>query len=118
VALRTMLERGKLNPRKFFAAAHRIADVAWKISTGGDLRYEEVEGRRTPDLKIMNRYLDRLAAAANRDPVLSRQFVRVAGFVERPESFFKPAILRRVLRRPRTVPAAVAVPTPSTVSPV
>ena len=120
VQLRRMLERGAVNPRKFFAAAHRVEDVAWKISTGGDLRYDGVEGKRTPDMKIMNRYLDRLAAAAQTDPVLTRQFIRVAGFVERPESFFKPAIVRRVLGRRRPAPRAIpaAAPAPSTVSPV
>lgn len=119
VQLRTMLERGRLSPRKFFAAAHRIEDVAWKISTGGDLRYEAVEGRRTPDMKVMNGYLDRLGAAANTDPVLTSQFLRVAGFVERPESFFKPRILRRVLGRRRVAAASTPAPAaaPSTVSP-
>ena len=97
VALRDILARGPLDARKFFAKAHRIEDAAWKISTGGDLRYDEVEGKRTPDTKIMNRYLDKLIAAARTDPVLTRQFLLVAGFIERPESFFKPSIVWRVL---------------------
>jgi 2-polyprenyl-6-methoxyphenol hydroxylase-like FAD-dependent oxidoreductase len=98
VQLRGMLERGRLDAHKFFAAAHRIEDVAWKISTGGDLRYDDVVGKRTPDLKLMNRYLDRLAAAAHTDATLARQFLLVAGFLARPESFFKPSIVRRVMR--------------------
>ena len=97
VALRDMLARGPLNTRKFFARAHRIEDVAWKIATGGDLRFDEVEGRRGPDTKITNRYLDWLTTAARTDPVLTRQFLLVAGFIERPETFFKPSILWRVL---------------------
>ena len=101
VALRDLLSRGPLNARAFFKRAHRIEDVAWKISTGGDLRFDEVEGKRTPDMKIMNGYLDRLTLAARTDPVLSAQFLRVAGFVERPETFFKPSIVRRVLRGSR-----------------
>ena len=97
VELKRLLARGPIDARAFFARAHRIEDVAWKISTGGDLRFEEVEGRRTPDMKFMNRYLDRLTRAAGTDPVLARQFLLVAGFIERPESFFKPSIVRRVL---------------------
>ena len=96
VALRDHLAKGPLDARKFFARAHRIEDVAWKIATGGDLRFDAVEGRRTTGGKIMNRYLDKFTLAARTDPVLSRQFLRVAGFVEGPESFFKPAIVRRV----------------------
>jgi 2-polyprenyl-6-methoxyphenol hydroxylase-like FAD-dependent oxidoreductase len=118
VALRGMLSRGAFRPLKFLARAHRIADVAWKISTGGDLRYEQVQGRRAPDMKIMNRYLDRLTAAAQTDPVLARKFLRVAGFVERPESMFAPSIAWRVLR-PRKAPANVgqtALPAPTPVA--
>jgi 2-polyprenyl-6-methoxyphenol hydroxylase-like FAD-dependent oxidoreductase len=99
VELRAMLARGPLDVRKFFAAAHRIEDVAWKISTGGDLRFDGVEGKRTPDMKLMNRYLDRLGRAAHSDPTLTVQFLAVAGFVERPESLFKPSVISRVLRR-------------------
>ena len=114
VVLRDQLGRGRLDARKFFAKAHRIEDVAWKISTGGDLRYEQVEGKRTPDMKVMNGYLDRLTAGARTDPKLARQFLLVAGFIKRPESFFKPSIVWRVLtaRRPRRAqPAAAETPT-------
>jgi 2-polyprenyl-6-methoxyphenol hydroxylase-like FAD-dependent oxidoreductase len=114
VALRDMLARGSLRPLQFLARAHRIEDVAWKISTGGDLRYEQVQGKRTPDMKIMNRYLDRLTAAAQTDPVLARKFLMVAGFMERPESMFAPSIAWRVLRprRPAAAAPAVAAPAP------
>ena len=101
--LRDMLAGGPVGARTFFRAAHRIEDVAWKISTGGDLRYPQVEGRRTRDQQFMNAYLDRLALGAHRDPVLAAQFMRVAGFIDRPEAFFKPGIVRRVLRSRRQV---------------
>ena len=105
VALRDLLARGPLDARKFFGRAHRIEDVAWKISTGGDLRFDAVEGRRTTSGKIMNRYLDKLTLAARTDPVLSRQFLLVASFIEGPESFFKPSIVRRVLAGSRAAQA-------------
>jgi 2-polyprenyl-6-methoxyphenol hydroxylase-like FAD-dependent oxidoreductase len=108
--LRDMLARGALDARAFFKAAHRIEDVAWKISTGGDLRYPEVDGRRTRGQQFMNAYLDRLAIAAHDDPVLAAQFMRVAGFIDRPEAFFKPGIVRRVLRRRLAVNDGVALP--------
>jgi 2-polyprenyl-6-methoxyphenol hydroxylase-like FAD-dependent oxidoreductase len=118
VALRDMLARGPLDARRFFKQAHRIEDVAWKINAGGDLRYPDVVGRRTRDMAIMNRYLDRLTAAAAHDPQLIRQFLRVSGFVDGPQTLFKPSIVWRVLRRPRrrllTIDAAaVASPAPA-----
>jgi 2-polyprenyl-6-methoxyphenol hydroxylase-like FAD-dependent oxidoreductase len=97
IALRDHLAAGPLDARTFFAGAHRIEDSAWKISTGGDLRYDGVVGRRGPDVKIMNRYLDRLTRKARTDAVLSAKFLRVAGFVDRPESLLAPSVMRRVL---------------------
>ncbi len=113
VALRTLLDRGPLDERKFFARAHRISDVAWKISTGGDLRFDAVVGRRTASGKVMNRYLDRLTLAARTDPVLSRQFLRVAGFIDGPQAFFKPSIVRRVLAGAKAPHPADVTPQPA-----
>jgi 2-polyprenyl-6-methoxyphenol hydroxylase-like FAD-dependent oxidoreductase len=106
VALRHVLERGDLDAKAYYRKAHRLEDVAWKISTGGDLRFEAVEGRRTPDMRVMNAYLDRLTLAARHDAVLAHQFLRVAGFIDPPTSFFKPSILWRVLRGPRVTETA------------
>jgi flavin-dependent dehydrogenase len=108
VALREMLARGPLNAKAYLAKAHRIEDVAWKISTGGDLRFAEVVGRRTRDMTLMNRYLDRVTSRAATDPVLARKFLMVAGFLERPESFFAPSVAWRALR-PRRAAAGAAV---------
>ncbi len=118
VALRDHLARGRVDALRFFATAHRIEDVAWRIAIGGDLRFDAIEGKRTPDMKIMNRYLDRLLLAARADPVLSRQFLQVAGFVARPESLFKPSVLWRVLvggRQARRTGASPSAAQPQTV---
>lgn len=115
VALRDALKRGPVDARGFFARAHRIEDVAWKIATGGDLRFDGVVGKRTPDAKVMNRYLDRLTAAARTDPVLATHFLLVAGFIRRPESFFRPSVVWRVLRggrSPRQSAEPVVTPRP------
>jgi 2-polyprenyl-6-methoxyphenol hydroxylase-like FAD-dependent oxidoreductase len=118
IALREHLAAGPLDARRFFAAAHRIEDAAWKISTGGDLRYDGVIGRRSPDVKLMNRYLGRLTRKANTDAVLADKFLRVAGFIDRPESLLAPATMRRVFfgrsrpAQPSPVPA-IAVPVAS-----
>jgi 2-polyprenyl-6-methoxyphenol hydroxylase-like FAD-dependent oxidoreductase len=113
VALRDMLGRGPVDARAFYKAAHRLEDVAWKISTGGDLRFEAVEGRRTPDMKLMNGYLDRLTLAARTDVVLAQQFLRVASFIDRPESFFRPSVVWRVLRGSRAARRAATLAAPA-----
>lgn len=98
VALRDLLGRGPLDPRTYYRKAHQLEDVAWRISTSGDLRFDEVVGRRSPDMTVMNAYLDRLARGARKDAALAHQFLRVAGFIDPPTAFFRPSILLRVLR--------------------
>ena len=119
VALRDMLQRGRLDPASYYKQAHKLEDVAWTISTSGDLRFDEVEGRRTAGMRIMNAYLDRLTIAARQDPVLAHTFLRVAGFIDPPESLLKPAIVLRALRGARTArrsPSSTSTmaPTPAT----
>jgi len=42
--------------------------------------------------------------------VLAHQFLRVAGFVDGPDSFFRPSIIWRVLRGSRAARRAPVVP--------
>jgi hypothetical protein len=59
-------------------------------------------------MRIMNAYLDRLTTAARTDAVLARKFVMVAGFVDRPESLFRPSVVWRVLRGRHAAPSSSA----------
>lgn len=118
VALRDLLGRGPIDARAFFRRAHAIEDVAWKLSASGDLRYPGVAGTRTPDMKVMSRYLDRITARAGSDPVLASTMLSVAGFLRPPQSLFAPRVLWRALRpRRATAPAARPV-TPVRPSPI
>jgi len=104
--LRTELARG-LDPLRFFRAIRPIVENPWQIATGGDLMFPAVAGPRPPMVRLINRYLARLHAAAERDEVLSAAFVRVANLLSAPPTLLAPALVRRVLRaRPAT--AAVA----------
>lgn len=85
--------------RRFYARARRIVDVPWLLATGEDLRFPQIEGRRPPGSGIMNRYLERVHAVASVDPVVCRQFFRVANLVAAPSSLMTPRILGRVLGR-------------------
>jgi 2-polyprenyl-6-methoxyphenol hydroxylase-like FAD-dependent oxidoreductase len=113
VALRDMLRRGPVDPVAYYKQAHRLEDVAWTISTSGDLRFGEVEGRRTAAMRIMNAYLDRLTLAARQDPVLAHTFLRVAGFIDPPQALLKPAVVWRSLRGARKARVRAEMPTPT-----
>ena len=86
----------------------RIVDIPWTIATGEDLRYPQVEGHRPPGFALVNRYLERVHAAASEDPVVCRKFFDVLNLLAAPPSLMSPAVAWRVLARRR--PAAVNSP--------
>ncbi|WP_431676800.1 NAD(P)/FAD-dependent oxidoreductase [Kitasatospora sp. KL5] len=105
-ALRECLAEESAEPlaQRFFRRAARITDVAWDMSVGGDLRFPFVEGRRTPRVRLLNRYVARIHRAAETDPAVGRAFLAVANLEEPPQRLMAPAMLARVLR-PRPAPA-------------
>jgi 2-polyprenyl-6-methoxyphenol hydroxylase-like FAD-dependent oxidoreductase len=84
---------------RFYARARKIVDIPWTIATGEDLRYPQVEGTRPPGFDLVNRYLERVHAAASDDPVVCRKFFYVLNLLSSPTSLMTPAVACRVLTR-------------------
>jgi 2-polyprenyl-6-methoxyphenol hydroxylase-like FAD-dependent oxidoreductase len=98
-ALQNWVENGDPHrTRRFFRAAAKIADHAWKMATGADLALPDVEGPRTVQVRLVNAYMDRLLAVAAHDPAVAASFIRVAGMVDPLPALLRPALAMRVLR--------------------
>lgn len=98
MALRECLRNGDDGlARRFFRAATKPIDSAWQLAVAGDLALPEVPGEPPLAMRVANSYLERLFTAAERDPVLSDRFLRVAGMVDQPTALFRPSTLGRVL---------------------
>ena len=85
--------------KRFYERARKIIDIPWTIATGEDLRFPQVEGKRPPGSKLVNRYLERVHAVASQDPMVCRKFFDVLNLLAAPESLLSPAIAMRVLAR-------------------
>jgi 2-polyprenyl-6-methoxyphenol hydroxylase-like FAD-dependent oxidoreductase len=96
LALRDCLGRPGLQ-RRFLRAAARAIDDAWTLATGADLAQPTVAGPRPARVRLVNAYLRRLHAAAERDPVLALAFINVVAMIERPRRLLNPGLLARVL---------------------
>lgn len=100
VALEACLRQGEARlARRFFGRASRVIDLAWRMAVGSDLRFPEIEGRRSLMTRFTNWYLVRLHRAAHHDATVSVAFLKVMNMLEPPASLMRPGILWPVLRR-------------------
>ncbi len=105
MTLRRLLAAGSADdPRRYFKAIAAAIDVPWDIAVGADLAFPGVPGRRSAKVRVVNRYLPKLHAAAAHDVAPARSLIRVIGLQDRPEGLIRPDRALRVLygnlRRP------------------
>jgi hypothetical protein len=112
-ALRDSLAGGDRDlARRFFRAAAKPVDMAWRLTVGSDLALPQVKGPRPLPVRVINAYVERVLTAAERDPAVAEQFIRVAALQDPPTRLFRPAAALRVMfgsnLRHKRVPAVGA----------
>ncbi|MGA8327971.1 MAG: 2-polyprenyl-6-methoxyphenol hydroxylase-like oxidoreductase [Mycobacterium sp.] len=96
-ALHQCLQRGGNGlAQRYFRAAAKPIGVAWRFAVGGDLNLPEVEGARPLSLRLTNKYVDRLQAAAESDLAVAEQFMKVVALVDPPSRLLQPQMMIRV----------------------
>jgi 2-polyprenyl-6-methoxyphenol hydroxylase-like FAD-dependent oxidoreductase len=87
--------------KQYFRAAARIVNVPWSIAVGGDFAYPGTKGDKPFGTDILNRYMDRVVQAGQRDDHVVTRFNEVIALVRSPQSLLAPSFVLRVLARAR-----------------
>ena len=102
LVLRDCLRRGGENlPGRFFRSSAKAIRVAWQTAVRSDLALPEVEGAMPLSMRLSNGYLEQVMSAAEVDPVVMLQMLRVIGMIDPPTRFLVPSFIFRVLRAKR-----------------
>ncbi len=100
------LRRGRLRPRRWFKALHRMNLVPWILAATEGLRFPQLAGCRPPGLKLLQAYCGRVFRLCGHDRAVYRRFIQVLQMVSGPWVLFHPRVLWAVLRhgdRPRAL---------------
>lgn len=85
-----------IDTRRIQRKLAKIASLAWGLATGADLTFPDVVGHRSTASRNLNRYVNRVQAAAAHDPRVGRAFLRVTSLVDPPQALFRPSLMARV----------------------
>ena len=77
--------------------AREVIDQPWAMTNIVDLNFPGVEGERTREVKIAQKFLKLTQIAATRDKVVAAAYMRTAGLIDPPETLRKPKMLLRIL---------------------
>ena len=87
--------------RSYFRRVSRIVSVPWSIAVGGDFVYEGTTGKKPFGTDIVNRYMNQVVKAGQRDDQVVVRLNEVVALLRSPQTLMAPAFMLRVLRAAR-----------------
>jgi hypothetical protein len=84
--------------QRFFAKTSKIIDASWDAAVGTDLGFAEIKGPRTPMVRFLNWYMEKMHKAAQHDAQVSIAFLKVINMLTPAPSILHPRIIWRVLK--------------------
>ncbi|HET7721783.1 MAG TPA: hypothetical protein VFK43_17575 [Acidimicrobiales bacterium] len=104
--------------KAFYKRAARAITPAWQVTTGADFALPATQGKKAPGTDLLNRYMPHVFKAAQVDEAVCLRVIEVTTLLRPPPALLTPAMLLRVFRASRRVPAAAPVAAPAAREPV
>lgn len=104
--------------KAFYKRAARAITPAWQVTTGADFALPATQGKKAPGTDLLNRYMPHVFKAAQVDEAVCLRVIEVTTLLRPPPALLTPAMLLRVFRTSRRVPAAAPVAAPAAREPV
>lgn len=99
VLLRDLLKMGLEDlAQRFFQAVTGPIDTAWTVATRSDARFAESGIPPTLESRLLDRYISRMAHAAETDDVVAAAVHGMLHLTASPDTILAPTVLGRVLR--------------------
>lgn len=99
---KALAQKGKLEQvglsRRIQQALAKVVEGPWGMSTGEDLRFPEVEGKRPLGSSFMQWYSGRLHRLSQVDADINERFIRIMNMLDSPARLFSPSVIMKVLR--------------------
>ena len=92
--------------KAFYKRAARAITPAWQLTTGADFALPATTGKKAPGTDLLNRFLPRVFRAAQVDETVCLRVIEVTSLLRPPPALLTPAMLVRVFRASRRVPAS------------
>jgi 2-polyprenyl-6-methoxyphenol hydroxylase-like FAD-dependent oxidoreductase len=102
VVLQTCLrEKGRRLPRRFFRGCAAAIRASWQSAVSSDLALPQISGKRPISIRVANAYMERILTAAESDPAVVQQFLRLISMVDPPSTMLQPSKMMRVMKSSR-----------------
>jgi 2-polyprenyl-6-methoxyphenol hydroxylase-like FAD-dependent oxidoreductase len=104
--------------KAFYKRAARAITPAWQVTTGADFALPATQGKKAPGTDLLNRYMPHVFHAAQVDDAVCLRLIEVTTLLKPPPALLTPAMLVRVFRASRRVPAPAPAAVPVDREPV
>ena len=99
--------------KAFYKRAAKAITPAWQITTGADFALPATQGKKAPGTDLLNRYMPQVFKAAQVDEAVCLRVIEVTTLLRPPPALLTPAMLVKVFRAARRVPAPAPAPVPA-----